>query len=926
MANIFRLGRGAVRKVNAHVDQIFSAAKARLLGPYGAKEIRVHYTRELSLPGLFEAGAMEEGVRPDLDVLKSLLDIAGGYIDAVQERTKARIVNEINSVLGQARHGGLSRDDYNDLLKMKLSEVFGDVTQHIHAIVDTEATRVKNISVLDGIIGSNLSSDVSDPVVFFVVVRDGDLCGECKRLHLMPDGITPRLWYLSECGHGYHKKGESDPKIGGLHPHCRCTLVTLMPGFGFSSEGKIMFIKRGHLELPVQRGLGLSEAAWNGEEPLSKTEKFDPKDHPRNPETGEFVDHEGAMRSAILSRITGRRHYANATPEQWQRLFEHSRQVFAAAKRSHPDLYRELLAKPWMAELVAMHGGEIVSGGMEEPGEGIGDPPLDPTSNPQQEAVDFARQAIELGHLAKTAGDVQSFLSSYIIGKDSSGRPVSAWPEDLAGQVSILKSLGVRHLGLAKGALRLEGGPSLWSTPYASRKFTDRAVELHRTILEGHKKDPRIWTHKIFQPGFNSLLFAYKYHSNSPSAQLLKYIGHIHQYYDEYLNPDNVEELDQSFDEANNLLRIQRDGFRGPQHRADIKGKTPEISLPPWELRMHLAKNLHLFEAAEDHRKSLQERLAGKGFLKNGVESFIFARAYRHDNPNPNRLLSSFSDKLEGTEMGGKFIKMYAVPRESLFASFHHAGPAAYGHQRRTSENEFLNLPHSEITPTPHEIEAHFHDIIPIEESGAKALDMVPRDPRGKIQRDPPLKTRLPKRTRRPSWGVNFWKEAMAKSEGVIRTAKTQRGTVIKRSKLGVGKDIGGAIYLHRDYENHIPNQEGLLRAKQVLDKNHPGFKYNALKVAKDKFTFFNSPDFDTAHEPVAGNYITVSGDKSKAGNTSQIWHHKWLWVKEGYRGFDVDASHRRSLAWLKIPNIDFARIGNKEFWESKYVPKIPIM
>jgi 8-oxo-dGTP pyrophosphatase MutT (NUDIX family) len=158
------------------------------------------------------------------------------------------------------------------------------------------------------------------------------------------------------------------------------------------------------------------------------------------------------------------------------------------------------------------------------------------------------------------------------------------------------------------------------------------------------------------------------------------------------------------------------------------------------------------------------------------------------------------------------------------------------------------------------------------------------------------------------------------------RFAMTKKGTVIKRSKLGVGKDIGGAIYLHRDYEDHIPDQEGLLRAKQVLDKNHPGFKYNALKVAKDKFTFFNSPDFDTAHEPVAGNYITVSGDKSKAGNTSQIWHHKWLWVKEGYRGFDVDASHRRSLAWLKIPNIDFARIGNKEFWESKYVPKIPIM
>ena len=39
---------------------------------------------------------------------------------------------------------------------------------------------------------------------------------------MLPDGITPRVWKMSEMGSGYHKKGDSSPKIGGLHPRCRC--------------------------------------------------------------------------------------------------------------------------------------------------------------------------------------------------------------------------------------------------------------------------------------------------------------------------------------------------------------------------------------------------------------------------------------------------------------------------------------------------------------------------------------------------------------------------------------------------------------------------------------------------------------------------------------------------------------------------------
>jgi len=80
-------------------------------------------------------------------------------------------------------------------------------------------------------------------------------CNECKKLHLMDDMTTPRVWKLSDLGHGYHKRGEESPKVNGLHPACRCTLTMLTPGFGFSDQGKIKWVKLEHDEHAAQESL-----------------------------------------------------------------------------------------------------------------------------------------------------------------------------------------------------------------------------------------------------------------------------------------------------------------------------------------------------------------------------------------------------------------------------------------------------------------------------------------------------------------------------------------------------------------------------------------------------------------------------------------------------------------------------------------------
>jgi hypothetical protein len=97
------------------------------------------------------------------------------------------------------------------------------------------------------------SSEIKDPVVFFIATRDPYLCRECRRLHFLADGVTPRCWYFSEIGEGPHRRGDRRPKKGGLHPNCRCSMALMMPGYGFNREGFVTFVDLDYNEIASQR-------------------------------------------------------------------------------------------------------------------------------------------------------------------------------------------------------------------------------------------------------------------------------------------------------------------------------------------------------------------------------------------------------------------------------------------------------------------------------------------------------------------------------------------------------------------------------------------------------------------------------------------------------------------------------------------------
>lgn len=135
---------------------------------------------------------------------------------------------------------------------------------------------------------------------------------------------------------------------------------------------------------------------------------------------------------------------------------------------------------------------------------------------------------------------------------------------------------------------------------------------------------------------------------------------------------------------------------------------------------------------------------------------------------------------------------------------------------------------------------------------------------------------------------------------------KTLEGSVIKRSKYGVGKSIGGSIYLHRLYHSDVIPDEDYDEAVQILEG--AGYDENDFNCIRwdpkvNSISFQEAPDFDTAREPVVGDYITVdyATGKIKKGHSDYIWHHRWLWVRNDYTGFDVQESWEWSKRWLSI-------------------------
>ncbi len=145
-----------------------------------------------------------------------------------------------------------------------------------------------------------------------------------------------------------------------------------------------------------------------------------------------------------------------------------------------------------------------------------------------------------------------------------------------------------------------------------------------------------------------------------------------------------------------------------------------------------------------------------------------------------------------------------------------------------------------------------------------------------------------------------------------------------KSKRFGVGKEIGYAVYVHRAYEDVLgPSVQW---AKRHLPEQ---FEYTVVKLNQrnDAVSFIHCPGFDTEDEPVITAITVVYADgvlqRRTLPSDPYIYHHKWLFVRDDYEGFDVNASRARSKAWEALDDVDRSRIGRLSYWTAYVLPKL---
>lgn len=240
------------------ISRLFLKTRIRMgltVTPRGDRRLTVEANPRLSVVSLYEAAVRAGGGIPRLTRLAHLRRVASGYLEAQKEAAVAAVSRVVGGVVGAADLTSrvVLPDQVRKDLIVGLDTVLQRLRPAVERIVSTEAVAARNFGDLEIVQRQGQQAGVADPATFFVVVRDGQLCGECRRVHLMPDGITPRVWRQSEISGSYHRRGEDRPSAFGMHPNCRCRPRALLPNYGFDERGMLTYVGPGHDELARQR-------------------------------------------------------------------------------------------------------------------------------------------------------------------------------------------------------------------------------------------------------------------------------------------------------------------------------------------------------------------------------------------------------------------------------------------------------------------------------------------------------------------------------------------------------------------------------------------------------------------------------------------------------------------------------------------------
>lgn len=240
----------AKQKFEEIIDQAFEKTAGEMLGyiPGNQKKTIIFSSKRPSytLADLFVKGMQNKAPNDvERDALKGLIRIAYSYISGLKERTKANILNEIDAIIrkGDGKGGPASAKSVELAIKVEMNKA----KTNLKTIAQAEGGKAINAGKTMDITRVGASLGISDPNCYFQI-RPSTVCKICMKNHVMPDGVTPRVFKLSQIKASPLTKEEvaaGGVSLYGAHVNCLCSLQMIVPGWGFK-EGKLAWIGLGY--------------------------------------------------------------------------------------------------------------------------------------------------------------------------------------------------------------------------------------------------------------------------------------------------------------------------------------------------------------------------------------------------------------------------------------------------------------------------------------------------------------------------------------------------------------------------------------------------------------------------------------------------------------------------------------------------------
>lgn len=251
--------------IEKYVRDLFNGLRLNLLGNdfidkafvFSLKKIK--YDPSTTMDNMFyTANSANNPDLKDVDTLKEsevlsrIKKVSDQYISQMEEKAvadvKAAVTAYYNDAHLQSQVSGdkvedilRSNQDLLDKLSSQLEDIKDRINKSVKVLVDNEIHTAQNYGAMEGIIAAAKSIGIEDPTVCKLGVLDDVRCKHCWRLWTLSDKVTPKVYKLSELQASPGHWKNPSPSLSPTHPNCRDVLITIMPGFGFDGNGKIMY-------------------------------------------------------------------------------------------------------------------------------------------------------------------------------------------------------------------------------------------------------------------------------------------------------------------------------------------------------------------------------------------------------------------------------------------------------------------------------------------------------------------------------------------------------------------------------------------------------------------------------------------------------------------------------------------------------------